>query len=257
MTESQQTVGRALIERFLDREHEAIFARADFGGIFASFDDHARLWSVEPDPLGRIIVHQGLGAACLYLSSRPLDEELAWTLNFSEPSQNVFVTGSTKGRITARWFGPKDGVKKVEQSRLYVDSRRSMGPARRSVVEIEGLDVLSIFEQFALSSDQADARWFALTDREYLMVQSLPVDEKDWIRGLDAAAAERRLEGLPRLDEREFWFQCGCTRERVARAVSVIWNEDPEALFASEATIDVTCPRCGRRWTMSRSDMEN
>ncbi|MEE9394614.1 MAG: Hsp33 family molecular chaperone HslO [Planctomycetota bacterium] len=245
--------GRVLVRRMLDEKNEAIYARGDFTALSAAYDDHARLWQVDPDPLGEIMMHQLLGGSALYLSSRPHDENLAWTLNIKEPAMNLFATGSTVSRGVTGCFYAED-VQTAQTSRLYVDSRRSQGQDRRSVVEVEGLDVLQIFEQYSRRSDQAMTRYFELDFNDYLMVASLPVGHHDWIEQLDRDQARKNYDKLRSLDEREFWFQCGCSKEKVAHIVTAAWADDRETLFSDRDSVDVTCPRCGRRWPITPKD---
>ncbi|MEZ6196842.1 MAG: hypothetical protein R3F20_14130 [Planctomycetota bacterium] len=251
----EQTPGCALVHRFIDDDHEAIIARVDVSEMAAAFAAHAKLWRVEPDPLGELMMRQFLGAASLYLSSRPTDEVVAWTLNVATPPMNLFVTGDTvERRVTGRVF--TDGVRAGETSRLFVDTRRSQGQDRRSVIEVEGLDVLLVFEQFADRSDQALQRFFELDEHTYLMVASLPTDARDWIQALDVDEARRALEAARPLDDRAFWFQCGCTKERIVEVVAGAWSDRPEELFRGEDKVVVTCPRCGRRWPVTPRDLD-
>ena len=83
--------GEVLVRRYMDREHEAIFARGDFASLFAAWLDHVRLWGREPDGLSAIMMRQALGGAALYLSSRPRDESVAFTLNLDKPDAETAI----------------------------------------------------------------------------------------------------------------------------------------------------------------------
>ena len=249
------TPGCAVVHRYMDEAHEAIIARVDLREFARAFRDHASLWSVAPDPLDEVMMRQFLGAACLYLSSRPTDENVAWTLNLAEPPLNLFVAGSTAQKsVTGRIY--RDAVREVETSVLYVDTRRSQGGDRRSVVEVEGLDLLLIFEQFAERSDQALQRFFEVDEYDFLMVASLPTDRRGWISGLDREGALAALESAREIDRREFWFQCGCTKEKIVQVIASAFLGAGEATVREDETLDVTCPRCGRRWSVGMADLE-
>ena len=246
--------GEALVRRYMDREHEAIFARGDFSSLFSAWLDHVRLWDSEPDGLSSIMMRQALGGAALYLSSRPRDESIAFTLNIDKPPMNVFVTGSSKScTVTGRVF--TENVATTGGSRLFVQSTREAGRDFTSVIDVEGVDVLLIFEQFCSRSDQTAARFFEITDDEFLMVASLPIDEgQEWIGSLDRESALARLDSLRLLDERRFWFQCGCNPEKIFRTMRRMFAGRPEELFQGDDGVNVSCPRCGREWRMAAGD---
>jgi len=252
---SRAPPGQAVVRRYLDSSRGAIFAHADFGPLFRAYADHVRLWGIEPDPLTRVMMRQALGGAALYLSSRPPDEFVAWTLNIHRPPLNLFFTGSGDTQsVTGRAFS--EGIETVGISRLYVDSQRAGGEHVRSTIEVEGLDVLEIFERYTRESEQNRARFFELSGEAYLMVQSLPAEDTEWLGGFDREAAREVLEardGLRPLDERIFWFQCGCDPEKMVGTIRAIYGSRLESdLFKGEPAVEVSCPRCGRHWTLGR-----
>lgn len=249
------TPGCAVVHRRLDQAHEAVLARVDLREVAKAFEEHARLWGLTAEPLDAVMMRQFLGAACLYLSSRPTDENVAWTLNLAQPALNLFVAGSTAQKsVTGRVY--RESVREAESSTLYVDTRRSQGGDRRSVIEVEGLDLLLIFEQFADKSDQALQRFFEIDEYDFLMVASLPTDRRGWISELDREEALAAFESARPLDDRAFWWQCGCTKERIVQVIASAFLGAGEATVADDETLDVTCPRCGRRWSVGRQDLD-
>ncbi|MCA9321885.1 MAG: Hsp33 family molecular chaperone HslO [Planctomycetes bacterium] len=242
--------GEAQVFRFLDAAKELIYARCRVDGLFEAWQDHVRLWRLPVDGFGEVLMRQALGGAVLYLSSRPRDETAAFTLNLTQPASNVFFTGSSHDCVvTGRYF--TEDVKVAEQSRLFVDVRR--GKTRHtSVIDVVGVDLLSVLEQYCQRSDQAGARFFEISDDDYLMVASLPNDERE---GFVEMTREQALEGLASskpLDQRDFWFQCGCDPDRMVAAMQSMFEGRRDELFAGDESVVVSCPRCGRNWTIQR-----
>ncbi|MFO0984633.1 MAG: Hsp33 family molecular chaperone HslO [Planctomycetota bacterium] len=244
--------GQAMVHRHVDEQHVALFVRGDFAGMFAAYRDHVKLWGEAPDGLSLVMMRQALGAACLYLSSRPLDETVAWTINIKQPPLNLFVTGDAgQCNVTGRVFA--EHVEVGATSRLFVEAHRARGEPYRSVIDITGLDVIEIFEQFSLRSDQIKARFFELGDADFLMVRGCPGSSEDWLRSLDRERAALRMHELTRkLDEKVFWFKCGCSLERILQALRRIYAQQFDELFRGESHVEVACPRCGRRWQVAR-----
>jgi molecular chaperone Hsp33 len=121
---------------------------------------------------------------------------------------------------------------------------------------VDGFDVLSFFEQYYNRSEQKPARFFEAGDTEFVMLLGLP--------GVDAAAMQAltRDEGLaladaaPRpLDEQIFRFQCGCNFETMREVVGTLFREKEEELFRGEEEVEVSCPRCGHRWRVTKNDV--
>lgn len=252
MTETTRT---ATIRRFMNDEHEAIFAVGTFDELFQDWADHIVRYEPEPDGLSAVMMRQGLAAAALHLSCRPRDERCAWTINTNNPPMNVFLTGDAEScSVTGRVF--TEGVATTESSRMFVESQRPHGRDSKSVIEVEGLDVLDIFEQYYFQSVQSMARFFELSDFEFLLVQSLPVDESAWITSLSREKARALFERgrMKELDERVFRFRCGCDSARIVDVVKKMYEGKTDELFEDDETIRIVCPRCARAWNVGREE---
>ena len=245
-------LGSVKIQRFLDKEREAIFALGHFGVFLEAYDRHAALWKHDRSPLTVLMMHQALAGGVLYLSCRPQDEVTAFTVNIAQPPTNIFVTGSAADlTMTGRpWT---TGVDDAGMNRLYVQTQRARGKDSTSVIDVEGVDILVILEQYCRRSDQAPARFFDCEDGRFLMVASLPAEDRGWLEDLDTASVLAGLDGLPLLDEKIFWFQCGCDPARLAQVLRQMYHGRIEELFGDDDTLEAGCPRCGRQWTLKKS----
>ncbi len=227
-------------------------AVGDFGDLFEEYRAHVRRWDLDVDDLTYVMMRQALAGAALQLSFKKGPETVGWTLNIKKPALNLFIASNTDTcTVTGRAF--TEGVKTVESSRLYVQSMRPLLGPSNSVIEVDGLDVLEIYEQYFDRSVQTATRFLELSDEEIVMIQGLPRVDPDWIRSLtrEDAAALVAAEVEP-VEERTFRFLCGCDGEKVARALTGIWGHDPDELFRGEEGVEVLCPRCGVRWWIDR-----
>jgi molecular chaperone Hsp33 len=249
-------LGEVVVRRYFDRKHQVVVADGYFTAFFTAYVEHVRRWEVGLDPLTYTMMRQGLAAATLHLSARPHDESFGFTLNFKEPPTNIFLTGdASSSRVTGRVF--TEGVKTAESSRLFVQSQRPRHEQMQSMVEVTGLDVLEVFEQYYARSEQEGARFFEDEDDRFLMVLALPDHDRAWIQGLRAdAPGEVDTANLDLLDERIFRFQCGCNPEKMMEALHTIFRDNPEDLFQGEGGVETFCPRCGSRWWIERVEYE-
>ena len=250
-------LGEVAVRRFFDREHQVVVAEGTFTAFFTAYVEHVRRWEVGLDPLTYTMMRQGLAAATLHLSSRPPDESFGFTLNFRDPPTNIFLTGDVgASRVTGRAF--TEGVKTAETSRLFVQSQRPRHEQMQSMIEVQGLDVLEVFEQYYARSEQEPARFFEGEADRFLMIQALPDHDPAWIAALDpASAGGLPIDGMDQLDERIVRFQCGCNPDKMMEALHTIFKDNPEDLFQGDPGVETFCPRCGLRWWVDRAEYDN
>ena len=121
-----------------------------------------------------------------------------------------------------------------------------------SALNVDGIDVLEVYEQFFRSSEQAPARFLEIDATRFGMVMGLPESDPHWIAGLDAGAlAGLHAEAAP-LDEREFHLQCGCSPDRVAGTLARMFAKQADEFFAGQPVVEALCPRCGARHLLDR-----
>jgi len=248
--------GAAQIQRHILREHDAVLAFADFSDLFEAFRRHSLRWDTEIEPLTEVMMRQGLAGAALQLSCKAPYESIGWTLNFKDPPINCFITGSTvEATVTGRAF--TQGVDTADNSRLYVQIHRPGSDPSQSVLEVEGLDVLEVFEQYFDRSIQTPARFLELSDTEIAMVQGLPRVDPEWIGSLDRDAVRDLIaESQESVEAKEFRFRCGCDATRVVRAMDRFFSGDTESLFQGDEGVEALCPRCGVRYWIDREFYE-
>jgi molecular chaperone Hsp33 len=229
-----------------------VLADGDFTSLLKAHTEHVARWELPTDPFLEVLMRQGLAGMTLHLSGRKYDETVGFTLNLRQPAVNLFLTGdAARASVVGRAF--EEGVKTVESSRLFVQSARADQPVVQSVIEVQGLDVLEVFEQYYARSEQSPARFFELSGNRFLLVQSLPDVDTTWLEGLDPARADEiDLSADEFLVRRVFRFQCGCSPTRMLEMLRVIYAADPDDLFRGEAGVETFCPRCGARWWIER-----
>jgi molecular chaperone Hsp33 len=249
-------VGEATVRRSLDRAHDVMILVAKTEGMNAAYLDHVRRWESEPDGLSQTLMRQGLGAATLHLACRPPGESVAWTLHVHQPPTNVFLTGDSADRtVTGRVF--TENVRTTERSRMYVQVSRGGGTPVVSAVDVGGHDVLLHFEEYYARSEQTPARFFEISDTDFLMLLGLPETDAEWLAALSREEALGLADdGLQVLDERIYRFQCGCGPEKILGVVRTMFTGNTEELFAGEPGVEVFCPRCGRRWWVTREEFD-
>ena len=79
---------------------------------------------------------------------------------------------------------------------------------------------------------------------------------EEWFAALTTGqvATLTETEEHKTLETRKFKFACGCSLERILPSLSA-WKEKPEELFGDDPAISIQCPRCARKYTVTREDL--
>jgi molecular chaperone Hsp33 len=239
------------------RQRNALLARADFGDLYVDYYLHLSANHIRLEPEHDAMFKRALAAFTLHCASRPWNEMTAWTINFQSPLVNLFLTGDNEtGAVTGRVF--EENVKEGPHSLFFADVVRGRQPKRRSTVTFEGNDPMTAIEKFYEQSEQRGARYFQLGEEEFAMLTEHPDCDVNWFRSVatEDIRALGEVETLALMERRIYRWHCGCNQERMMEVLAPTMKHDPEGLFGEDPKIEIRCPRCGARHTVTREAME-
>jgi molecular chaperone Hsp33 len=245
------------VRTYFVRERNALVARADFGELFVDYYLHLSANQIKVTPGHDQMFKRALAAFTLHCASRPWNELTAWTINFQEPLVNLFLTGDNgTGAITGRVFD--DNVKEGPENLFFADVVRGTQPKRRSAVSFQGADPIPGVEAFYSQSEQRGARYFQLGEEEFALITEHPDCDLPWFRSLTAENVRGldKSETLVLMEQRIYRWHCGCNQDRMMEVLSPSMKQDPEALFGDDPKLEIRCPRCGARHTITRESLE-
>jgi molecular chaperone Hsp33 len=141
---------------------------------------------------------------------------------------------------------------------FFSDVVRGGQPKRRSAITFAGHDPIAAVEKFYAQSEQRGARYFQLGEEDFSVVIEHPDCDLAWFRGLttDAARTLDTTETMALLERRIYRWHCGCNQQRMMEVLAPTMKQDPEALFGDEPKVEIRCPRCGARHTVTREALE-
>jgi molecular chaperone Hsp33 len=245
------------VRSYFVRHRNALLARADFGELYVDYYLHLAAHGIKVAADADRLFKETLAALTLHLAARPHNELAAWTVNFQSPLVNVFVTGDNETHgVTVRSF--TEHVKVAARNFFYADVVRGTEPSRRSSVDFTGSDVFAAVEKYYRQSEQRPARLFRFAEEDFVMVSAQPDCDLDWLAALtdaDLRALDQR-EQLSLLEQRRYRWHCGCDQQRLLSLLAPAMRRDPDELFGQDATVSVTCPRCGSRYVITREALE-
>ncbi len=239
------------------RNRNALLARADFGDLFVDYYLHLSANNIKPEPEHDALFKRALAAFVLHCASRPRNELTAWTINFQQPRVNLFLTGDNEtGTVTGRVFA--ENVKELPENIFYSDVVRGRGEKRRSAVTFTGADPMVAVEKFYAQSEQRLARIFQLAEEEFAMVTEHPDCDLEWLKSLTPEAVRELAdkESLALMETRVCRWHCGCNQARMMEVLAPTMRVAPADLFGDDEKIELRCPRCAARHTITREAME-
>ena len=245
------------VRTFFVRDRNALFARVDMTDLYVDYYLHLSENGLKPAPEHDALFKRALAGFVLHGVSRPWNELTAWTLNFQQPLVNLFLTGDNEtGGVAGRVFA--DNVRELPENLFYADVVRGKEPKRRSTVNFTGADPLTAVEKFYDQSEQRLGRFFQTGEEEFAFVIEHPDCDLAWLRGLtvEQVKAIDTTETLSELESRLVRWHCGCNQKRILGVLAPAMRSDPADLFGGEEKIEVRCPRCAARYTVTREAME-
>ena len=239
------------------RSRNVLLARADLGLLFVDYYLHLGAHQIRPVPEHDAMFKRALAAFVLHGASRPRNELTAWTINFQAPRVNLFLAGDNEtGAVTGRVF--EENVRELPENIFYADVVRGRQPTRRSTINFAGADPIVAVEKFYAQSEQRGARYFQLAEEEWAMVSEHPDCDLAWFRALTPEVVRDlgKTETLTLMERRVCRWHCGCNQARMLEVLAPAMKEDPHGLFGDEPKIEIRCPRCGARHTVTREALE-
>lgn len=246
-----------LIENQFVRERNVLLSSADFGPLYVDYFLHLKAFGISVEPGNARLFQDFLAGFSLHAASHPRNEILAWTIHFQRPALNLFLAADTEfSTVTGRVF--TEGLRQEDSNMFYQELVVRGKPLHRSIVPFQGTGARESIEFFYSQSEQRPGRFVHLGGDRYTLLTAHPDFDEHWFRQLDDEAV-RHLhahETLVPIEKRTFRWFCGCHYAKILEILGGPMEADPDALFGSDETITVNCPRCSARYRISREAME-
>lgn len=199
-------------------------------------------------PLGRL-----LAAAALAAVSLAERESWGWTMTFDGSPHGFFCAVEPEGMLTAvvRAADPGKGL-------VALQRQRADEPCRQSAFEPVGDDPARAVERYFHQVEQTQTRIAVMEEEEGVLVQKLPGGDFQHVahlrdRELAVFVHELRERGALRdMGEVLLFYECRCSERMIGDLIANLDPSSREALWGDQARLEVTCPRCGRGFVLSK-----
>lgn len=240
------------------RNRNVLLTHGDMRPLFERWHRHHDDHRLDLDPSHARMFEDALAAFVLHLAGQPRNRHMSWTINIGKPPVNLFLGGSTyDGTATGRLF--TENVAEFATGQFYQEAYAAGKGPFRSHATFTGDDVLDAVAQYYASSEQRPARIFHLGGCKFAMAHAHPDYDEGWFTSLttEQVADIAAKEELGKIETRAFGWLCGCeTPVRLLGALTPAYKANPSGMFGDADCVEVRCPRCAARHSVTRAMME-
>ena len=208
-----------------------------------------------------------IASFAVHLTARTALETHAWTLHIvDENPYSLFVTGSTgelgedgvaKGFLVGHIL--TDHIRHSDTNAIHAQCI-NRGKTFRSYVPCESSNIVSMVESFYNQSEQRPIRIkISETSDTAIAIAALPGFESEWFYSVDIDELAASAESLDKTRMRtcHFTFTCDCSPEKLTPFFRMLGEKGLADLYGEDDVLAISCPRCGRRFTVSRESLKD
>lgn len=276
-----------------DNLQRFIFDNADIRGEWVHLTDtwqHVISRRQYPEAIQGILGEM-MAAASLLAATVKIDGRLVLQIKSEGPVKVMMVecTSDNSLRAYAQWDREAAMTKKMSLATLTgkgtlaisIEVKDAVKPYQ-GIVSLDGGSVSRLLETYFKQSEQLSTRiWLAADDHVTagLLLQQLPSaaessedEAESWsrisqlastidlteLRTLSASTLLHRLfheESCRLLATDQMRFACNCSRQRVAKTISLLGEQDAMALLEEQGDIEVACEFCNEHYYFDKSDV--
>ena len=237
------------------RHRNALAVRGNFGPVYMDHYLHLMQHQIRTNPDNDQKLKDTLAGIALHLASRPWDEVSAWTIHFSDPLMNLFVTGnSNEGNIIGRTF--TEGIRKDKRNLFITQINNFPKEPRRSAIDFKpSASIFQIIQEYYKQSEQRLAKFFNYSEEEFVFISAQPECDEDWLLSLNDESIRSldKDEELSLLEKRHYSYRCGCTKERIITALETASKDE---VLGNKESVNIECPRCAAITVISAKDFD-
>ena len=274
-----------------DNLQRFIFDNAPVRGEWVSLQDSWQQVTSrrEYPPAIKQLLGEMMAAAALLAATVKIEGRLVLQIKATGPVTLMMVecTSNNTLRAFAQWDGDiadDAGLSEVTGEGTLAITIEVEGAKQpyQGVVSLQGDSIVAVLETYFQQSEQLDTRiWLVANDNAVagLFLQQLPSDdsadhddEESWSRISQLAATVTETELLELgvgtllyrlfneeecrlLTATDLQFSCNCSRDRVAKTISLLGEQDAIDLLEERGEIEVACEFCNEHYHFDKVDV--
>ena len=242
----------AHVTRYLWKEPDLVVVMGSMAALAAGRQTYAGRYPMETDDgphtalLDRMLAAAGLAAVSL-----PERESWGWSLALPGLPAGVFCGAEPEGMLCCRLVASER-----DAAAAVVQRQKAGHPMTQSHFPLESPDPVQAVIRYFAHAHQTRLRMAVDGDGRGVLVQPLPGGDLSAVAGYDDAGLLTLLERPERmqpLEEVLLFYACRCSEEMILNLLTALPEADRRQLWQDTSQLRVSCPRCGRTYTIARN----
>lgn len=257
------STGLVAVSEYIPKR-EALFVKVDMSDYLIDYYLHRKEHAPDTHHEHDVKLKDLIACFAVHLAARTAREVHAWTVHLAGATPySLFVTGSTgdmddagvaRGFIVGNVL--TDNIRETKVNAIHAQFT-NRGRTFNSMVQCDSADIPRMVEQFYEQSEQYPLRIQLSDDSDTALgVVALPEYDDEWIRavGFEELSSSDAIE-RSHMRTCQFEFRCDCSPQKLIPFFQAMTPGDLEELYGDDQELDITCPRCGKHFSVSRSDL--
>lgn len=242
--------------------YEALLINLDMSGYLLDYYLHLRQHVPDMSPEHDEKLKELIACFALHLTVHPPQGTYAWTVHLvSEKPYSLFVAGSAlPGRHSRSYIVGHvltENIRYTDVNSFHSQFVNNEGTSFRSYVQCESPEIPRMVEHFYAQSEQLPLRLaISRTSDTAVALAALPEYNQEWFATADPEAIVHSTEIIKKeMRTCEFVFACDCSPEKLLPYFRSVDKTTIDELYGTDAALQISCPRCGKRFEISREEV--
>jgi len=247
----------AKYKRYLIEDTNLLVVRGNIAPVIMGMSEYNSRHRISPpDATLNPLIQELLAAVALSAVSLAERESWGWSLTFKRMNVGFFAGVEPEGMICLRTRDAESG-----KASVMVQRQKAGLPMTQSHISPRTMSPSAMVEQYFSEVDQTRTRLEVKPDGEGILVHALPGGRFDAVESLDPDALFGYLESassagrVKALDEVLLFYECRCSEDMIIRMIDNMSESDRRDVFGDLLKLSIECPRCGRTYTVARTDI--
>ncbi len=206
-----------------------------------------------PEKEKRAMLFRMFAAAGLAAVSLPEPEYWGWSVSFKGLSTGLFCGVEPNGMMCGTLIKSDP-----DRNLVAVQRQAKNSPLTQSRFSLFTHDPVEAVEHYFAESEQTLIRIAVDEKGKGVLLRPLPGGRFDEIEGLTDRELISRCFGLAEdkkitlLEEMLIFYECPCNKQMIEKMVKSLPLDQQKELWGNLDHLEVLCPRCGRKYLISR-----
>ena len=231
-----------------------IVVTGEAGEIWSGYDDYRKRYEIpEAGPKGTAMLRRFFAAAGLAAVSLPEAEWWGWSVTFPQFSTGLFCGIEPEGMVCGTVL-ENDPSKNL----VVVQRQGKKSPMTQSHFSLMTHDPVEAVERYFEEAEQTLIRIAVDGQGRGALLRPMPGGNFDDISGLSDDELIARCFGMAaggtikKLDEVLLFYECPCDQQQINKMIWSLPEPQLTELWGNLDMLEVSCPRCGRKYTVKR-----